>query len=297
MFVQGNGISDIKAYFSKELSHLFSANELKQIVKHLTVNRFKISDSEYILFSNNKLSESDLLYYHWALKRLRNEEPFQYVLGETEFCGLKIKVDERALIPRPETEELVEWIKETITIDAPTITDLCTGSGCIALALKSIYPKGDVLAVDESIEAISLVDENRTILDLDVQLLQADVLEPNVYPTFDREQTDVIVSNPPYIPTKDKSLMADNVLKYEPHMALFVEDDDPLVFYRVIAENSGYNLKEGGWLFFEIHEELSKGVVELMKNAGFVNIEVRKDLQGKDRMVKGQKLSSRHGSK
>lgn len=298
MFVKANTIGEIKQYFSKEISHLYTVSELKHIVKELTLNRFDISTIEYLSFSDARLSESDLLFYHNALKRLRNEEPFQYVLGETWFFDLNLKIDSRALIPRPETEELVSWVSEEMSgVQNPVIMDLCSGSGCIALALKSCLPTANITASEFYDEAVSLIEQNILRTGLDIKVESLDVLNYNDYKVFQKESFDCWVSNPPYIPEADKSFMASNVLDYEPDTALFVDDDDPLVFYREIAKNALVYLKDGGVLLFEIHEDLASSTQELLQEIGFVNIEVRKDLQGKDRMMKALKVSSRHESK
>ena len=298
MFVKSNVLSEIKLYFNKELSNLYSSSELRLIIKELTIQRFEISTSEYMSFSNTKLSESDLLFYRSALKRLKNEEPFQYILGETWFYDLNLKVDPRALIPRPETEELVDWVNNDLkTLQSPVVMDLCSGSGCIALALKSNLSVSEIVATEFSQGALSLIEENKIKTGLDIEVAPMQVLKNEQYLSFKKESFDCWVANPPYIPEKEKALMAPNVLEHEPHMALFVEDNDPLIFYRVIAENAMIYLKEGGALFYEIHEELTHPMLALLEDIGFVNIEVRKDLQGKDRMMKALKVSSRHESK
>lgn len=289
MFVQGNRLNDIRRYFKKELSEKYSDSELKLILKTLYNKRFNGSDADYILAMGMRLSESDLLFFHNALKRLRADEPFQYVIGETEFYGLILKSDKRALIPRPETEELVDWIL-TSEHAKDSIIDLCSGSGCIALALKSNLPESDVVAVEYSSSAIELIRENCELTGLELQLVEADILEGNNY-RYLETKVDVIVSNPPYIPVLDKKLMERNVLDFEPEMALFVDDEDPLIFYRSIIEESPTLLRPGGWIYFEIHENLADGVRELFADHPFVNIELRKDLQGRDRMMRAQSVS------
>jgi release factor glutamine methyltransferase len=297
MFVQANTLKEIKLYFNLELSNLYTEREVKSIVKELTIKRFEISSVEYALSSELKLSESDLLFYHDALKRLRNEEPFQYILGDVWFYDLNLKIDSRALIPRPETEELVDWIKTDLkNVSQSAILDLCSGSGCIALALKSLMPESDITAAEYSEDALSLLRENAKRTNLSVGIFKMDVLNENDYSDLTPNSFDCWVSNPPYIPNKEKSLMAPNVLEHEPHMALFVTDEDPLVFYRVIAEKALIYLKSGGALYYEINENLTAPMSALLEGLGFVNIEVRKDLQGKDRMMRAQKVSSRHES-
>lgn len=286
MFVNVNTLSEIRGYFKKALGDKFTDHELKIMVKFLYRKRFTASDTEFLLNQDMRMSESDLLYFHKALKRIQNDEPLQYVLGETEFFGLDLKIDHRALIPRPETEELVEWILES-EHGKDQIADLCAGSGCIALALKSILKKSTIFALEFSDDAVSLLKENIERSKLDLQVVKSDVLNDS-YASLIDSKLDVIVSNPPYIPNKDKAFMSANVLNFEPEMALFVEDDDPLIFYREIMQRSKTVLKNKGWLYFEIHEDLGQEVVELFRVNDFVNIELRKDLQSKDRMVRGQ---------
>lgn len=291
MFVQHNDLSGVKDYFASKLQQLFTESEIKQIVKMFVCNRLNISNSEYLFASELKFSESDLLYFRDVVKRLGKDEPVQYVLGEAFFYDLELKIDERALIPRPETEELVDWIvKEFDSSKSWKMTDVCAGSGCIALALKSVFPASEVDALELSQEAISLIQENKGKTDLEINVVPFDAVEGSLSEL--NKTYDVIVSNPPYIPQKDRAMMHRNVLDFEPDMALFVEDDDALLFYRRIGEDSMSVLGENGSLFFEIHEDLGQSVVELLKEIGFVNIELRKDLQGKDRMVRARKVSS-----
>lgn len=287
MFVGANSFSDIKQYFKEKLQDRFSANELKLILRDLTVSRFKINDLDYLTFESN-LSESDLLYYHFALKRLLKNEPVQYVLGGTEFYGLRFNVGPGVLIPRPETEELVDWIVREHKNEIGTVVDICTGSGCIAIALAKSLANHKVKGLEISEDALKIASKNNKELSADVDFRRFDALIPDEYHAL--KESNVWVSNPPYIPHSDKHFMVENVLEYEPHIALFVEDDDPLIFYRIITENAAVHLKAGGWLYFEIHEENAEGVEELFRQSGFVNIELRKDLQGKSRMMRGQKV-------
>lgn len=295
MFVQANSLEEIKRYFNSELSNLYTESEVKLIIKELTIKRLNISPVDFVLVLRERLSESDLLFYHDALKRLRKQEPFQYILGEVWFYDLNLKIDSRALIPRPETEELVDWIKTDLKNHSqPTIMDLCSGSGCIALALKSLMLESNCSAAEYSEDALSLLRENTKRTNLSLDISKMDVLNEDDYSCLVPNSFDCWVSNPPYIPTREKSLMAPNVLKHEPLMALFVADEDPLIFYRVIAEKALVYLKKEGVLYFEINENLTVSMLTLLEGLGFVNIEVRKDLQGKDRMMKAQTVSSHH---
>jgi release factor glutamine methyltransferase len=290
MFVQNNSIRSAKAYMQDRLKEQFSASELRQIVRESICFRLNLSTSDYMLSDDQLLSESDLLFLRSIVKRLLNNEPFQYIIGSTQFCDLVIKTDARALIPRPETEELVNWISSHFNATQRLkVLDLCTGSGCIALALKHINPAWDVVGIDISSQAIDLSNENAKNLDLQVDFRVGDVLKGECLARFENESIDCIVSNPPYIPESDRVQMEKNVLQHEPEMALFVADQDPLIFYRAIGFSAMKLLKPLGMVFFEIHENLGGKTTELMREIGFVNIELRKDLQGKNRMLMLQK--------
>ena len=287
MFVQTNTVEAVKSYFRERLQDQFSESEIRQMLKTAVCERLKLSSADYLLSDKHLLSESDLLYFRGIVKRLQANEPFQYIIGHSDFYGLTIKTDKRALIPRPETEELVRWIADDHSEKKGLkVIDLCTGSGCIALALKSVLADAKIIGVDVSKDALNLAQENTVSLDLEVEWLELDLLEPTTYSGFEASSYDVWVSNPPYIPFADKSSIAENVLEHEPHLALFVEDHDPLLFYRVIAQQGKKYLKKGGSLYFEIHEDLADSVKQLLQTENYFSVEVRKDMQGKNRMVK-----------
>lgn len=292
MFVQTNSIQAVKAYFKERLHHQFSESELKAMLKVAICERLKLSSADYLLCDSNLLSESDLLYFRSIVKRLKTNEPFQYILGKTEFYGLEIKCDYRALIPRPETEELVEWVLQSAKQNSRMI-DFCTGTGCIALALKHELPTSTIFATDYSEEAICLSKENAQALNLNVSFILHDALSDQLPSTLTEQSIDIIVSNPPYIPELDKQEMQANVLDYEPHMALFVENENALIFYKAIARQAAKLLTENGLLFFEIHERLANETKEAIEALGFADIEIRKDLQGKDRMIKARYSSAK----
>jgi release factor glutamine methyltransferase len=234
-----------------------------------------------------RLSESDLLFIRSYVKRLQENEPFQYILGETEFYGLTIKCDSRALIPRPETEELVDWISENSPVQ--TIVDICSGSGCIALGLKSYFKNAKVLGVDISQQANNLAQENAELNNLEVVFYTEDVFNSDSDFWSSLSNVDLIVSNPPYIPENEQINMEKNVLDFEPHLALFVADDSPIIFYQRIADLAIQKLKNGGFLYFELHHLFSQQVELYLRKVGFKNIELKNDLQGKIRMLKAQK--------
>lgn len=291
MFVQTNSVQAVKAYFKERLQNQFSESEMKAMLKVAICERLKLSSADYLLCDSNLLSESDLLYFRSIVKRLQNNEPFQYIIGQTEFFGLELKSDSRALIPRPETEELVEWVME-VAAPENALIDFCTGSGCIALALKNQLPKATVYGTDVSKEALELSKENANSLNLDVSFIQHDALSDQLPSTLTEQSIDIIVSNPPYIPELDKQEMQANVLDFEPHLALFVENDNALIFYKAIASQAARLLKKNGLLFFEIHERLAVETKEAIEALGFVDVEIRKDLQGKDRMIKARFVSN-----
>lgn len=287
MFVQDNIVSSCLIYVKSRLENQFSSTEIRQIQRQIFEKIFGWSAADLMLNQNYRLTESELLSVRDFVKRLQINEPLQYITGYTEFCDLRIQCDPRALIPRPETEELVYKILSYELSKTPKrkMLDLCTGSGCIALALKSQVLDAEVLAVDFSQDALDLAHENATQLDLDVSLVRADVLEIPDDSALHKHQYDLIVSNPPYIPESDKALMSANVLEHEPHLALFVENDDALIFYERIAAFAKKSLHPAGILAFELHENLSEQVAACCSQNGFSAVEIFEDLQGKPRML------------
>ncbi|MCX6195058.1 MAG: peptide chain release factor N(5)-glutamine methyltransferase [Flavobacteriia bacterium] len=218
MFVIDNQLKTAKNYFSEQLKNLFTFTEINSMWKEIICLRLKWNQSDFILNTTFRLSESDLLFIRSYVHRLKNNEPFQYIHGTTTFFGLELKCDKRALIPRPETEELVAWVVEFGPYK--TIVDLCTGSGCIALGLKSKFSESDITGLDISMNALSLAQENSKLTNLDVEFILADVLNINV--DLLDQKWDCIISNPPYIPTNERESIAENVLNFEPEISLFV---------------------------------------------------------------------------
>ncbi|MBM3451823.1 MAG: peptide chain release factor N(5)-glutamine methyltransferase [Bacteroidetes bacterium] len=289
MFVQSNTIKATQCYVKDQLGPSFSESEIRKIFKLIICIRLGWKDSEFLLNQESRLSESDLLFVRSVVKRLLIGEPFQYILGETEFFGLTLFCSPSALIPRPETEELVQLILNSIDNSSPlSIADLCTGSGCIGIALGVNLPQASILFSDCSEEALDLARENASRNKVNGKFLRHNILNKDSFDQFLPDSFDVVVSNPPYIPQKDKDKLKPNVLDHEPHVALFVENNDPLIFYRRIALNAKKIIKSGGLLFFEINPDSSEDLVILLKDLGFVNIELMKDLQGKYRMLKVQ---------
>jgi release factor glutamine methyltransferase len=286
MFIKDNSIQSVINYFEEKLNGTFSNREIKLIARSFISNRLRWDSSDFISRKEEKVSESDLLFFREKIQELLSGVPFQYALGETYFYNVLLKTDKRALIPRPETEELVDWIvTEHKNTQDLRIIDIGTGSGCIPLAIKYALSSSKVSGVDVDNEALSLAKENANALNLSVDFFQYDILS-----TVDMDKEwDVIVSNPPYIPVKEKADMAKHVIEYEPELALFTTNENPLVFYEKIADFAINNLSENGWLYFEIHESNADEVVNILKNRNFDEISVRKDLQGKDRMIRGKR--------
>ena len=286
MFVKNNSVAAVKEYLREKLREKFAVNEITTISKLVITERLQLENSQYLLANDLKTSESDLLFFRSVVKRLLVDEPLQYIIGKTTFYDLEIKCAPGALIPRPETEELVEWIIQE-NKDALEIHDFCTGTGCIPLALKSELKDCNVKASDFSDSCLKLATENATDLALNVEFMKIDVFSSSVSQIADRS-LDVISANPPYIPFSDKTKMEANVLNFEPAEALFVDNSDPLIFYRRIAEIAKMKLKKGGKVYFEIHEDFGQECRELLEILTFINIELRKDLQGKDRMIRAE---------
>lgn len=289
MFVIQNTAEAVKMYFLERLISFYSEREITTFYKESLKKRLKLTDADLLLQKEIRLSESDLLYFRSIVKRLQNHEPFQYIIGETFFYNLTIRCDDRALIPRPESEELVDWVINSVDLNKPLeILDVCTGSGCIALALKQSLKKSMVSATDISSDALALAKKNALLNSLEVNFLLDNALT-NESVLFQVGSLDIMVSNPPYIPMKDKVQMEKNVLDFEPHLALFVSDETPLIFYKAIANKALLLLKSNGLLFFELHELYAEQTKQLLLDLGFDEVEIKKDLQGKSRMLKAKK--------
>lgn len=273
-------------YIEKELADLYPKTEIDGFVRIIFEFVCGLTYTGLILQKDNKISVPQLAQIEAIVQRLKRFEPIQYILGETEFYGLKLKVNPGILIPRPETEELVQWMVESPWSKIPDILDVGTGSGCIALALKKHLPEAKISAIDFSEEVLETAIENAEKNNLDVEFIPYDILQwsKREWPYFDG-----IVSNPPYVREKEKKQMHPNVLEFEPGTALFVPDENPLIFYREIGHFAFNYLKPGGTLFFEINENFGDEMTQLLKRIGFKNVILRKDIHGKNRMIKGEK--------
>lgn len=272
-------------YIRYQLNDSFSQSEIRAFTRLILEKVCNLSYSDILTCKFNDLSDKKKQNITSIVKRLQNNEPIQYIFGSTEFYGLPFKVTPSVLIPRPETEELVEWILQAPQPSHPHILDIGTGSGCIAITLAKKLTKATVDAWDVSEETVAVAKQNASINNVSVNFSKIDVLQP----IPNNKQYTLIVSNPPYIREMEKENMSSNVLNYEPHHALFVPNNKSLIFYHRIAEIAQQQLKSNGWLYFEINHAKGAEVVELLKEKQFVEIELRKDISGNDRMVRAMK--------
>jgi len=283
-------ISNIKQIFQEDLKEIYPKKEINSLFHIAAESILKQDKLSLMVNKEQALSESEKIAFTAVLEKLKKQIPIQYILEEAFFYGLKLYVNDNVLIPRFETEELVELIVQTTTQNKPNyILDIGTGSGCIALALKKELNATNVFAVDVSSEALEVAQKNATQTNLLIQSLLMDILQETKWEHS--PFLDIIVSNPPYIPLSEKALMHDNVLKYEPHLALFVDNQEPLIFYEKIADFALQHLKPNGHLFFEMNEFNAQAVKEMVAHKGFKNVEIVKDMYGKERMLKAEKRS------
>nr|WP_320021050.1 peptide chain release factor N(5)-glutamine methyltransferase [uncultured Draconibacterium sp.] len=273
-------------YIRAELAPFYPETEITGFIQLIMNSVLGLSYTQMVLEKDRVLETSESDRIKAIVERLKTHEPIQYILGVVEFFGLELNVQPGVLIPRSETEELVDWICKTKIPEIAKMLDIGTGSGCIPLALKNELPAVGVMAVDVSENALLIATENAQKHQLEVTFELADILKwhERSWPRFD-----VIVSNPPYVMEREKKQMEANVLEYEPGLALFVSDTDPLIFYRNIAQFASKQLNESGFLFFEINENLGDEMVALVKQLGFKSIELRRDLNGKNRMLRCRK--------
>lgn len=279
-------LKQYKTHFFDSLKNIQDEQEIESFFFILTEYLHNIKRVDVALNPNFELSEDDVEKWNAILAELQLEKPIQYITGDAWFFRLRFEVNENTLIPRPETEELVEWILSSSIIHHPSsILDIGTGTGCIPISLKTNLPKANVSAIDVSEKALEVAKRNAISNKVDISFIQADILEVEDLSQY----FDIIVSNPPYVRNLEKEEIKKNVLDHEPHLALFVEDTDALLFYRKIAQLALKNLAPNGLLFFEINQYLGKETVELLENLGFKNIELKKDMYGNDRMIRCKK--------
>ena len=280
-------IQSLRENIKKELHGLYPEREINSLFEILVDDRLGFKGHEIGLNRLMELDNNDVEWFREAISRMRDFYPVQYITGSTEFLGIPLKIKPGVLIPRPETEELVEWIRIENQLENPRILDVGTGSGCIAIALKKLLPGSEITATDISAKALAIAGENANSLDLQIFFREHDIKTGQALP--DLQGFDIIVSNPPYIPESEKSGMDRNVADFEPFEALFVPDRDPLIFYRLIAEFSRENLNVGGLIYFELHEHLAEQVSDMLLKNGLTDISVRRDINGKSRMLKCSK--------
>jgi release factor glutamine methyltransferase len=274
--------ADIRNYAVQQISSIYDTRESLSMVHWLMEAILDLNRNKLLVNDPIMLDKKAWQVFKNALIRLKKNEPIQYILQEAYFFGRRFKVKPGVLVPRPETEELVHWISQNLVKDA-TIIDIGTGSGCIPVTLKLEKPDWQVHAMDISKIAIDVAKENAEVLHSDITFHQTDILKmPDLGLQFD-----VIASNPPYVRNSEKGQMHKNVVQYEPELALFVSDDDPLIFYQTIAKWATRHLKKGGQLYFEINEAFGMEVRQILLGQGFQDVELRRDLQYKDRMIKG----------
>ena len=283
-------LKSLRTHFNNALVDHYPETEINSFFYLLTesilkMKRIDVTLNLYVVVSGKKYDK-----FESAIVCLKKQVPIQYILGETEFYSLPFMVNENTLIPRPETEELVDLIikaqKDTNEI---SILDIGTGSGCIAISLAKHIPSAKVYAIDVSAEALKIAKKNEKLNNVSIEFIETDILNAEHLDVFETPQKfDVIVSNPPYVRHLEKEEMKDNVLSHEPHLALFVENDEALVFYKAISQFAQQNLKKGGKLYFEINQYLGDEMKTLMSDYKFENIELKQDLFGNDRMIFGE---------
>ena len=271
-----NILANILPFFLKEIDN-FSRREIISFAYLSIENILGFSKSDCILNSNYILSDEDISSFEKIIVDIKKNIPIQYILGETYFYNLKFNVNSSTLIPRPETEELVRYI---LSHNFSSVLDIGTGSGCIAISIAK-NSNASIDAIDNSKDALVIAKSNAILNSVDVNFMFNDVFEFSVTKKYD-----LIVSNPPYVLNSEKKYMHQNVIDYEPHNALFVEDSNPLIFYEKIALIASKNLNSNGLLFFEINENFGDKIIDLLSKLNFVDIELKKDINGRDRIIK-----------
>lgn len=270
-----NKVSTVQSYLREHLSSRYDEREAAQITDALFAHFFSWSRADLVMQRNERISESEILKLHFALKRLKKGEPLQYITQTAYFRGDAYFVSPAVLIPRPETEELVSLVLEKNTSAKASILDVGTGSGCIPLSLQKALPQAYIAAVDVSADALDVAKKNASLLQLSVDFSLCDILQS----APEKTDWDIIVSNPPYVLESDKAQMSEHVLAHEPHLALFVPDTDALRFYRRLFQLTASHLKSGGYLICEVHESQGAALVEMSHGTA----QIVKDIAGKDR--------------
>lgn len=283
-------IKDIANIFRTELKDIYPCSEIEAMIAVSVNETLGLTKGELEINGDRLLKVPDYEKLRKIVGKLKEKQPLQYILGTVEFYGCKLRVNEHVLIPRPETEELVDWIIGDSRSMKPDIQilDIGCGSGCIPIALKKHIPDATVSALDISEEALMIAKANSILNHTRIAFLQADILNIDPKSEHSTRKFNIIVSNPPYVKLSEKEKIDKNVIDFEPHEALFVNDNDPMIFYKIIAEFALHNLSENGKIYFEINESMGEGIKEILTTKNFRNIEVRMDISGKDRMVKAE---------
>ncbi|MCK4630706.1 MAG: peptide chain release factor N(5)-glutamine methyltransferase [Bacteroidales bacterium] len=287
IFSSLTNIGELSSKFKRELKEQYSLPELQNFLYLIFQNLMELSKTDIHINPGKEIPDHFMIKINEIINELKEYKPIQYILGETEFYGCDIKIDQNTLIPRPETEELVRWILDETDGDRCKIIDIGTGSGCIAVALAKNNISAKVFASDNSEEALKVARENAGINNTDITFFHFNINLPETSEILGLY--DLIVSNPPYVTESEKRQMKKNVLKYEPHDALFVPDSNPLIFFRAILEFAESKLQPGGNIFFEINERFGKQMIQLLEKFNYHHIILRKDINNKDRMIKGTK--------
>ena len=279
-------LPQIKDQFYKELQQLYPRTEIESFLELILEREFGVRRIDLALDQELRERSWDPKPFDEALQELLKEKPIQYILGKVEFLGMDFCVDESVLIPRPETEELAGWVIESAKeLRSPVILDVGTGSGCIAISLAKLLPGSVIHALDVSPAALNTARKNSKRHQTEIRFLERNILSPEkLEVTYD-----IMVSNPPYVRKREMAQMRKNVTRYEPDLALFVSDDDPLEFFRRIGEHGQTSLRPGGFLFFEINEYLGEKMVALLTSMGYGEVILKKDIYGKDRMIRAAK--------
>ena len=279
-------IWEYRSHFVDTLAPIYDLDEAESFFYLILEDKKKLKRIDLALNTEATFLEDEVLQWNEILEKLKRYIPIQYILGKTHFYGLEFEVNENVLIPRPETEELVDWIISNNSKSANLkVLDIGTGSGCIAISLAKNLQGAHVSAVDVSEKALATAEKNAQNNQVKVNFIQKDILKTEDL----KQQFDIIVSNPPYVRNLEKEEIKQNVLDHEPHLALFVDDQNALIFYQKITELAQKNLSENGQLYFEINQYLGKEMMDLLEQKGFQQMELRKDIYGNNRMVFGRK--------
>ena len=290
MEIHSNLLGDVIKFYKKELANIYTESELQNIINWIFEKQLKLSSAQLISNSTFRVNQSDLILLEQMCHKLKEHMPIQYVLGEAEFYHLKFKVNESVLIPRPETEELVDMIIKNFKAQPSlNILDVGTGSGCIPISIKKNIPTANVYGLDVSDAALEIAKHNSLQNKVDINLFKVNVLDENVAKTIlnqtKNQKIDILVSNPPYVLQSEKEGLHSRVKNFEPHLALFVNDPDPILFYRKIALLAKQILSNKGALYFECHTDYAEAVYQLLTQMNFAQVRLLKDMAGLNRFV------------